>query len=96
MNLVNKQKYKASEIEFYMDLISAGVDALHVGSLDKKSKIFEYTKNIVSATFSAATGDYSGLIELGKTILIDAQNAISTEIKKNWFIQSMQYLYTDV
>jgi hypothetical protein len=96
MNIVNKQKYKASEIEFHMNLISAGVDALHAGSIDKKNAIFEYAKTIVSATFSAVLGDYSGLIDLGKTALTDAKNAISVEIKKNWFLKSMKYLYTDV
>jgi hypothetical protein len=79
-----------------MDLISSGVDALHSGITDRKSAIFEYAKSVVSATFSAVQGDYSGLIELGKTILIDNFNTISVEIRKNWFLQSMKYLYTDV
>jgi hypothetical protein len=96
MNLVNKHKYKAIEIEFHMDLISAGVDALHAGSIDKKNAVFEYAKTIVSATMSAVQGDYSGLIDLGKTVLTDTKKAISTEIKKNWFLKSMQYIYTEV
>jgi hypothetical protein len=72
------------------------VDVLHIGRIDKKSTIFEYTKSIVSSTFSAISGDYSGLIELGKTLLIEGKDAISNEIKKNWFLRSMKYLYTDV
>jgi hypothetical protein len=96
MNIVNKKKYKAIEIEFYMDLIQAGVDALHVGGIDKKNAIFEYAKSIVSATFSAVSGDYNELIEFGKTLLLDGKNALSSEVRKNWFLKSIKYLYTDV
>jgi hypothetical protein len=42
------------------------------------------------------TGDYSGLIELGKNILVDGKNAISAEIRKNWFVKSMKYIYAEV
>jgi hypothetical protein len=42
MNIVNKEKYKAIEIEFHFKLILAGVDALIVGNNDKKDKIFLY------------------------------------------------------
>jgi hypothetical protein len=96
MNIVNSKKYKASEIEFHMDLIQAGVDALHVGGIDKKNAIFEYAKSIISATYSAVTGDYSGLIEFGKTMLIDGFNALSSDLRKSWFLKSMKYLYTEV
>jgi hypothetical protein len=44
---------------------------LHSDNIDKKNAIFEYAMSIISTTFSAVTGDYSGLTELGKTILID-------------------------
>ncbi|CAL5984405.1 Pentapeptide_repeats-containing protein [Hexamita inflata] len=93
-NLVNASQLEATELEFEMDCIEAGIKVLGMGQLDAKNAVIDYATQVGNGLKAAASKDFGQLKQLGKDLICKLGEFGVNKLGEAWFLAVMANYYT--
>ncbi|CAL6006892.1 Pentapeptide_repeats-containing protein [Hexamita inflata] len=93
-NLVNASQLEATELEFGMDCIEAGIKVLGMGQLDAKNAVVDYATQVGNGLKAAASKDFGPLKQLGKDLICKLSEFGVSKLGEAWFLAVMANYYT--
>ncbi|CAL5984381.1 WD40_repeat protein [Hexamita inflata] len=93
-NLVTASQLEATELEFEMDCIEAGIKVLGMGQLDAKNAVVDYATQVGNGLKAAASKDFGQLKQLGKDLICKLGEFGVNKLGETWFLAVMANYYT--
>ncbi|CAL5992483.1 Pentapeptide_repeats-containing protein [Hexamita inflata] len=92
-NLINQSQLDATELEFELDCIEAGLNILSMGHLDIKNAVADYATQIGNG-LKTSTQDINQLKQLGKDLLNKLSEFGTNKMNNSWYLTVMANYYT--